>query len=240
MTVYKTETHTPPLKPTTIKSRALYHLDKIPTQNTEQLAAPLSYENIHTALLQSPNHKSPGLNGILTELYKKLNNRWQALKEDKNENLDIVKIIHIVANNIERNGVTVTQLTDGWVCPTYKKKDKREIVNYHPITVLNLEYKIITMVLMNKLAIVAPTLVNKSQATFIEGRSILDQIDLVNRMVNLCEIIDQEGAIIALDQEKAYNRIHHDYLWKTMEAMNFPENLIFTIKCSTPMPNQSP
>ena len=76
MTVYKTETHTPPLKPATIKSRALYHLDKIPAQNAKQLAAPLSYENIHTALLQLPNHKSPRLNGIPTELYKKLNNRW--------------------------------------------------------------------------------------------------------------------------------------------------------------------
>ena len=126
-------------------------------------------------------------------------------------------------NDIEANGVTAPQLTEGWVCPLYKKKDRREIVNYHPITVLNAEYKIITTVLMNKLAIVTPNLINKCQAAFIKGHSIFDQINLVNRMIDLCELVNQDRAIIALDQEKAYDRIWHDYLWKTLQAMNIPE-----------------
>ena len=164
------------------------------------------------------------------ELYKKLNNRWHAPKNQDDEGIDIVKIIQLVTNDIEKNGITAPQLTNGWVCPTYKKKDKQEIINYHPITVLNSEYKIITTALMNKLATVAPTLINKCQAAFIKGCSILNQIDLVNRMIDLCEIIDQKGAIIALDQEKAYDRICHDYLWETMRTMNFPDTIIHTIE----------
>ena len=35
---------------------------------------------------------------------------------------------------------------------------------------------------------------------------------------------------IALDQEKAYDKIRHDYLWQTLEAMNIPSSLVNTIK----------
>jgi hypothetical protein len=33
---------------------------------------------------------------------------------------------------------------------------------------------------------------------------------------------DAEGAILALDREKAYNKIAHDYLFKVLEKMEFP------------------
>ena len=36
--------------------------------------------------------------------------------------------------------------------------------------------------------------------------------------------------IISLDQEKAYDKICHDYLWKTLEKFNLPNNFIRTVK----------
>src|SRR5258708_35373026 len=49
-------------------------------------------------------------------------------------------------------------------------------------------------------------------------------------MIDLCHIKNQNGAIILLDQEKAYDKIKHDYLWRTLETANLPLNLIKTIK----------
>src|SRR6266581_7004551 len=49
-------------------------------------------------------------------------------------------------------------------------------------------------------------------------------------MIELCELIGQDGAIIALDQEKAYDRIRHDYLWKVMEKMGIPNAYMSTIR----------
>ena len=135
-----------------------------------------------------------------------------------------------VVGSIEERGVTTPQLLEGWICPIYKKKDKREIVNYRLVTILNMEYKIITTAIMNRLSLVAPRMINRCQAAFLKGCSIFDQIDLVNRMIELCKIISQDGAIIALDQEKAYDRIRHDYLWKTLEKIGIPTPLITTIK----------
>ncbi len=49
-------------------------------------------------------------------------------------------------------------------------------------------------------------------------------------MTDLCEITNQDRVIITLDQEKVYNKIRHDYLWRVLEQMNIPHNLVNTIK----------
>ena len=38
------------------------------------------------------------------------------------------------------------------------------------------------------------------------------------------------GAIVALDQEKAYNKIVHPYLWRVLKRFAFPKELIDMVK----------
>jgi hypothetical protein len=49
-------------------------------------------------------------------------------------------------------------------------------------------------------------------------------------MAAYADLMEENGAIIALDQEKAYNKIQHTYLFKTLEAFKLPPMLINTIK----------
>jgi hypothetical protein len=49
-------------------------------------------------------------------------------------------------------------------------------------------------------------------------------------MIHYAEAYEEEGVIIALDQEKAYDKIAHDYLWKALKAFDFPEEFINTIR----------
>lgn len=44
------------------------------------------------------------------------------------------------------------------------------------------------------------------------------------------EVAEVNGVIVVLDQEKAYDKITHDYLWKTLEAYKLPERFINTVK----------
>jgi len=53
-----------------------------------------------------------------------------------------------------------------------KKNDKREIRNYRPITLLNMDYKIYTKIIANRLREVAPDIIHKDQAGFMPKRSI--------------------------------------------------------------------
>lgn len=114
--------------------------------------------------------------------------------------------------------------------PHFQKKNRTDIANYRPITVLNADYKLMTRIFAMRIATVAPHLVHKSQAGFMKGRNIADHTDLTHYMISKCEMAEENGAIVFLDQEKAYDKILHPYLWEVMKSMGFPDKLIQTIK----------
>ncbi|KAG1827669.1 hypothetical protein EV424DRAFT_1345347 [Suillus variegatus] len=49
-------------------------------------------------------------------------------------------------------------------------------------------------------------------------------------MIKYTNITEEDRALIALNQEKAYNRINHDYLIETLESFNLPPIFVKTIK----------
>ncbi|KAF5371403.1 hypothetical protein D9615_009713 [Tricholomella constricta] len=49
-------------------------------------------------------------------------------------------------------------------------------------------------------------------------------------MMQYAEDTSQDGLIIALDQEKAYDKIKHDYLWRALREFEIPEDFISPIK----------
>jgi Reverse transcriptase (RNA-dependent DNA polymerase) len=116
------------------------------------------------------------------------------------------------------------------MCPLYKKKEKTNIENYRPITLLNTDYKLLTKALTIQLTEIISPLIHKDQAGFIPGWSIFDHIRTLKVMTKYLEMMKENGAIIALDQEKAYDKINHSYLWKTLEAFNLPTCFQNTVK----------
>jgi hypothetical protein len=80
----------------------------------------------------------------------------------------------------------------------------------YQVSLLNTDYKIFTKALTIKLARVAPDVIHPAQAGFVPGRHIYDQIWLTKRIIELAEATEQNGVIVALDQEKAYDKIEHD------------------------------
>jgi hypothetical protein len=103
-------------------------------------------------------------------------------------------------------------------------------LNYRPITLLNTDYKVFMKALTTKLARHIGHIVHEDHAGFIRGRSIHDQMRLAQLMVDFAEAEEVNGMIIALDQEKAYHKIRHNYLWDTMEAFGPPPGLIHTVQ----------
>jgi len=115
---------------------------------------------------------------------------------------NIIQALTTVYNDIEKYGVEDnTNFTIGWMCPIYKN-NCRKISNYRPITLLNLDYKIFTKALATKLAEVVPTIIHENQAGFMPGRCIFDQVKLSASMIDYAEAVEENGVIVALDQEK--------------------------------------
>lgn len=62
------------------------------------------------------------------------------------------------------------------------------------------------------------------------GHRIEDQTDLVKLMLDNCEASEINGVIVCLDQEKAYDKIRHDFIWKTLQKFDFLKHFINTLK----------
>ena len=148
-----------------------------------------------------------------------------------NNKCNIVWSLARIYHNIEKYRMNKeAKLNEGCVSPIYKKKDPEDIANYRPITLLNTDYKILTKALSIRLAEVAPDIINTDQADFIPNRSIFDQVKTTKLVIDFMDRFNKPGAIIALDQEKAYDKILHPYLWEVLRKFEFPTSYINTIK----------
>jgi len=190
-------------------------------------------ERAHTskALKLTKNGSATGMDGCPYELWKALDQRFETDTATNKPGFDIAKILTDIFQDIQEKGVDPrTNFTLGWMCPIYKKKDPTEVRNYCPITLLNTDYKLLTKVLALQLLDYVHELIHPDQTGFIPKRSIFDHICLAKAIINYADLLEENGVIIALDQEKAYDKIRHNYLWEMLRAFKLPEPFIQTIR----------
>ena len=178
-----------------------------------QLSWEVKEQQTKKALSISKNNLATGMDGCPYKLWKELKDRHVKRTQEGKPSFNIVRTLTLLFHNIQMNGAhEEVNFALGWICPIYKKKDRTEISNYRPIILLNTNYKILTKVLAIQLFDEINSLVHQDQTGFIPGRCIYDNIRLVSTIINYMELTKTDGAIMALNQEKAYNRIRHNYL----------------------------
>ena len=149
---------------------------KLPSPAKDDLDSSIDEEGVKVALKESANGAAPGLDGIIYEYWKFLQGvkeEDKKRKEPKYQGLNIMKSLTMVYKDIEIYGVDKnSRFTEGWMCLIYKKGERELIENYRPITLLNLDYKILTKEKAIQLAKAAPSCIHKNQAGFMPGRDI--------------------------------------------------------------------
>ncbi len=206
---------------------------RLTAEQKSDMEGELTYEECELALRFSKPSSSPGLDGITYEVWKTLHARFiEDSRHHDRAKLDVITLLCAVFKDVQRHGVAPSSgFADGWMCPIYKEKgDKTKIVNYRPITLLNTDYKLLTKVLAIRLAEVAPDIVHNSQAGFVPGRRLRNHTQLAKMMIEWAELTESNGAMVALDQEKAYDKIAHDYLWRVLASFGVPLSYIQTVK----------
>ena len=112
----------------------------------------------------------------------------------------------------------------------YKKNDKSKLANWRPISLLNTDYKILAHVLANRLKKVINKLIHTDQTGYLKGRSIGQNIRLIQDVIDYFENDNTQGAIIFLDFRKAFDTVNHNFLMRVLEKLNFGQSFIQWVK----------
>ena len=73
-------------------------------------------------------------------------------------------------------GIMPRVINDTYICMIPKTKNPQKITDYHPISLCNVMYKLISKVLMNKLKKILHSVINEAQSAFVPRRLIIDNV----------------------------------------------------------------
>lgn len=88
----------------------------------------------------------------------------------------------------------------------------------------------LSKVLANRLVSVIDQVVHPDQTYCVPGRSIFDNVALIRDIFDVSKVLNIDTGLISLDQEKAFDRVEHSYLWRTLEAFGFCQDFIDKVK----------
>ena len=210
---YYTKLYTPSKIDLIKQGQMLKNVDKrISLTDKQKLDAPITEQELEMAVGQQHDNKSPGLDGITAEFYK---NFWYLIKDNY---LAYINAAYLTSFGEYRNTSVTTII--------YKHKGETYILsNYRPISLINVDLKILTRTLTNRLRPILPTVIHQSQ-TAVEGRRIDYTIHMLRDLIDLVDKEESQAAFIFLDQEKAFDRVDHEFLYKTMDAFGIGQGFI--------------
>lgn len=110
-----------------------------------------------------------------------------------------------------------------------KKGDLNEIKNWRPISLLCNDYKLLSKALGNRLGDVLDQIIHSDQTYCVPGRRITDNISFIRDVLDNYKGLFDFG-LISINQEKAFDRVEHNYLWNVLAAFGFSSDFISMIK----------
>jgi len=181
---------------------------RVPLPQVEMLEAPITLEDLTAAVDHSARNKSPGLDGIPVDFYKEF---WSL----------IGPLLLSVITETHRLSKLPFSLQTGVISLLFKKGDRKLLKNWRPISLLTADFKLLGKVLSHRLGTVLPSIISIDQ-TAVKGRWIMDSVHLVKALYDACGVDSELKALILfLDQEKAFDRVDHGFLFRALEKFGF-------------------
>ena len=111
-----------------------------------------------------------------------------------------------------------------------KGKDRSLLKNWRPLSLLNVDYKIASKALANRLKKVLPYLISINQYAYVENRNIADALRTISDVLDYTKLVNLPGILLCIDFEKAFDSISWSFLFKVLESFNFGESFKTWIK----------
>ena len=188
-------------------------IPQLSEEEQEPLETELTLKELKDALASFANN-SPGEDGFTKEFYKFFFDLlWKDLLNSYNE-------------PFHKGELSISQRRG--ILTLMPKEDIKltDLKNWRPISLLNLDYKILSKILDKRLEQFLPNLMHSDQTGFVRGRYIGQNIRPLSDIMEFSNNKQFPGILLFEDFEKAFDTLEWSFISKTLEAFNFGPNLV--------------
>ncbi|PIK37419.1 hypothetical protein BSL78_25748 [Apostichopus japonicus] len=197
------------------------NLKTVPHDVNDILGGGITTVELWKALSKMKNGKSPGSDGLPREFYRTF---WAIIGPD----------IRAVFEDAFQNGLLNQSQRLGMITLLPKSGDPLDPHNKRPITLLNVDYKLLAKALCNRLALAMPHLVGDLQTCAVKGHCIQQNLWLMRDLTDFVIERDLPCALVSLDQQKAFDMVDRGFLmnyWRRFSCTQiFVNGFLFCIR----------
>jgi hypothetical protein len=199
-------------KPTTVDITTYLNNTYMPNTLNKEVSGTceglITINECDIALKQFKSNKSPGSDGLTVEFYKKF---WK----------NISKLLVESFNEAFADKTLSESRNTAIISLIFKKGEKHNIKNYRPISLTNVDYKILAFVLANRLQNVISKIISEDQTGYIRGRFIGNNL---RKLLDIDFYLKEKlktGVLLLLDFEKAFDCVEWSFLESTLRKFGF-------------------
>ena len=160
------------------------------------------------------NNKSPGNDGLSKEFYFKF---WDKLKNP---------LYQSFMQGKRKGEMSASQRQAVIKLLEKKGRDKRLLRNWRPISLLNVDAKLLTKTLATKMKEVLPKLIKSDQTAYVANRFIGESARLISDILEITKQLNIGGYLVAIDIEKAFDSMDHVFLLAVLEKFGFGKSFM--------------
>jgi len=124
-------------------------------------------------------------------------------------------------NDFFKGDLDLSRLNFSLVTLIPKVGDATNMKQFRPISLLNCSFKIFSKLLTIRLGPISQRIVNNSQSAFIKGKYILESVVVAHELVHSLNKSGEQGVILKLYFEKAYDMVSWQFLFDMLRDRNF-------------------
>ena len=181
---------------------------RVPEGLVGDLEGPITLQELEGALRQMGKRKAPGIDGLPVEFYLEF---WGELGP----------VVLEVLGEVLQSGHLGGTMAQGVISLVHKKGDPSDLGNWRPLTMLTVDYKLLAKVLAGRLRQVMPDVVAVDQTCGVAGN-----LQLIRDCIAWAEQRGLPLMVVALDQAKAFDRVHWGFLFRALARMGFGQRFV--------------